>query len=209
MKKFWRILTIAMVVTILMSVVAMAAPTGTTEYGNNKMTVYGYNGAVAEFTGDDAEFTKLTYTSADLQPGGMYLLLMLKSDNAQMPSEGPTEQNILYIDQQTASNDATPKVVFETVYPSSLQDSVLVIVGVDKEGKLLNTVCAIVNGQYVIGDANGDGKVSIQDVIRIANYLVGNATLNKDAADANGDSKISIQDVIRIANYLVGNAVLG
>ena len=97
MKKFWRILTIAMVVTILMSVVAMAAPTGTTEYGNNKMTVYGYNGAVAEFTGDDAEFTKLTYTSADLQPGGMYLLLMLKSDNAQMPSEGPTEQNILYI----------------------------------------------------------------------------------------------------------------
>ena len=59
------------------------------------------------------------------------------------------------------------------------------------------------------GDANDDGKINSQDIIRLKNYL---ANYNYDTgtstyevgpgADANGDGKINSQDIIRLKNYL-------
>lgn len=60
------------------------------------------------------------------------------------------------------------------------------------------------------GDVNGDGKVSIKDSVRLAQYLAGwSVTIQSDNADVNGDGKISIKDSVRLAQYLAGwNVVL-
>ena len=63
------------------------------------------------------------------------------------------------------------------------------------------------------GDANGDGKISVKDVVLlrryIAKYDVGDIDLA--AADANGDGKISVKDVVLLRRYIAkyDDAILG
>ena len=58
---------------------------------------------------------------------------------------------------------------------------------------------------YVVGDANGDGKVRIGDATTILNYIVGSVSegFNEKAADANGDGKIRIGDATTVLNIIV------
>jgi hypothetical protein len=57
---------------------------------------------------------------------------------------------------------------------------------------------------FLQGDANGDKKLNVSDVIYIINYLFkGGPPPNPlESADANCDSKISVTDVIYLINYL-------
>jgi uncharacterized repeat protein (TIGR01451 family) len=54
------------------------------------------------------------------------------------------------------------------------------------------------------GDVNGDGKLSVADVIYLINYLFkgGPAPNPSSAADVNCDAKINVADVIYLINYL-------
>ncbi len=52
------------------------------------------------------------------------------------------------------------------------------------------------------GDANGDGKVNIFDVIWIQRYLARDPEVTLSQADANGDEKVNIFDVIWIQRFL-------
>jgi len=54
------------------------------------------------------------------------------------------------------------------------------------------------------GDANGDGKVSVSDVVYLINYLFkgGPAPNPLWVGDANCDGKITVSDVIYLINYL-------
>lgn len=64
---------------------------------------------------------------------------------------------------------------------------------------------------WVRGDANGDGKISIADAVRIKNYLLGTRSLEGDelaAADANDDGQVTIADAVRIKNYLLGTKTI-
>lgn len=58
---------------------------------------------------------------------------------------------------------------------------------------------------YLVGDANNDGKIRIGDATSILNYIVGieNEGFNAKAADANEDGKIRIGDVTYILNIIV------
>ena len=59
--------------------------------------------------------------------------------------------------------------------------------------------------RYKRGDANGDGKVSVSDVIYLINYLFkgGPAPLPiLQVGDANCDGKVTVSDVIYLINYL-------
>ena len=62
---------------------------------------------------------------------------------------------------------------------------------------------------YVRGDINGDGIVSIKDVTRLVNYLNDNSGYKviKKALDVNGDGVVSIKDVTRLEAYLNDNTV--
>ncbi len=57
----------------------------------------------------------------------------------------------------------------------------------------------------VIGDANGDGEVTITDAVSVVNYILGNpsAGFNFDAADVNGDGNISITDAVGVVNIIL------
>ena len=68
------------------------------------------------------------------------------------------------------------------------------------------------SGGTLLGDVSGDGKVTAVDVIRIAKYVLDDATFSASqlaAADVTGDGKVTAADVIRLARYLVGLAELG
>ena len=57
-----------------------------------------------------------------------------------------------------------------------------------------------------LGDANGDGKISITDAVAVVNKLLGRPSSNfrEEAADVNGDGKISITDAVAIVNIVLG-----
>ena len=52
------------------------------------------------------------------------------------------------------------------------------------------------------GDANGDGKISVSDVVYLINYLFKGGPPPVNPSDANGDGKISVSDVVYLINYL-------
>ena len=56
------------------------------------------------------------------------------------------------------------------------------------------------------GDANGDGKVDVNDVTTVINYILGkNPTpFNYDNANVNGDSQVDVMDVTLIINIILG-----
>lgn len=58
-----------------------------------------------------------------------------------------------------------------------------------------------------LGDLNGDGKVTMADVIRLARGVSNYATLTEQEqalADVTGDGKITMSDVLRLARYAAG-----
>ncbi|MBQ9658128.1 MAG: hypothetical protein IJV31_05100 [Clostridia bacterium] len=71
----------------------------------------------------------------------------------------------------------------------------------------------VINDKYkvvLLGDSNGDGKVSSADYINIKNHILKKSMLeneNSKAADVNEDGKISSADYIKIKNYMLGKDV--
>ena len=59
---------------------------------------------------------------------------------------------------------------------------------------------------YQRGDANGDGEVTIADVVTIVDYTLGKAspTFVESAADLNYDGQINVSDVVALVNILLG-----
>ena len=59
---------------------------------------------------------------------------------------------------------------------------------------------------YQRGDANGDGEVTIADVVTIVDYTLGKAspTFVESAADLNNDGQINVSDVVALVNILLG-----
>lgn len=61
----------------------------------------------------------------------------------------------------------------------------------------------------MLGDANGDGKVTAIDYMKIKNNIMGTSALaktNKIAADVNRDDKITAIDYMKIKNYIMGSS---
>jgi hypothetical protein len=79
--------------------------------------------------------------------------------------------------------------------------------GVTKKSNLqLVTLLDEQDHSYVAGDVNHDGRLSINDVATLVNYLLnesGDTCLI--CADVNGDEKISIADVTALINILLGS----
>jgi hypothetical protein len=63
-------------------------------------------------------------------------------------------------------------------------------------------------GQYLLGDANGDGNVTITDAVAVVNYILGNPSSNFKfkAANVNRDSGISITDAVGIVNIILNKS---
>jgi hypothetical protein len=56
------------------------------------------------------------------------------------------------------------------------------------------------------GDCNGDGLVTIDEVVRAVNIAVGVLPLTQcPAADADGDGRVNIADLIKAVNAVLGS----
>lgn len=62
----------------------------------------------------------------------------------------------------------------------------------------------ILSCQQLIGDVNGDGKVTIADVTALVNIILGKASDIYNAADVNTDTKVTIADVTALVNIILG-----
>ena len=58
---------------------------------------------------------------------------------------------------------------------------------------------------YEVGDANGDGEVTITDAVAVVNYILGNPSENfiKVAADVDGDGMVTIADAVALVNIIM------
>jgi hypothetical protein len=74
----------------------------------------------------------------------------------------------------------------------------------DQTGPWSNIEDVVVLQGFLRGDADGDGKIDISDVIYLVNYLFidGPEPVPLEAGDANGDGGVNISDVIYLVNYL-------
>ncbi len=65
--------------------------------------------------------------------------------------------------------------------------------------------------KFVLGDANGDGKVTITDAVAVVNYILGSTqgVFIKRAADVDGNGDISITDAVGIVNIILNSSPAG
>lgn len=60
----------------------------------------------------------------------------------------------------------------------------------------------------ILGDTNGDGEISLEDIMKIANYLYKDQNCLSGAylmsADYNNDAEFNLKDIMKIANKLYG-----
>ena len=66
----------------------------------------------------------------------------------------------------------------------------------------------ILTPNFIKGDANGDGKVTITDAVAIVNYILGNPSgnFNINAADVSGDGNITITDAVGVVNIILNDS---
>lgn len=66
-------------------------------------------------------------------------------------------------------------------------------------------------GNGLLGDVNGDGKVSIFDAVQIVNYILGNnpTPFAETAADVDGNEKITIFDAVSTVNIILNQGSTG
>ena len=57
-----------------------------------------------------------------------------------------------------------------------------------------------------MGDVNGDGRVSVTDVISMNSYILEEAPAQfiRKVADLNGDGKITITDMVKVIDIILG-----
>lgn len=63
----------------------------------------------------------------------------------------------------------------------------------------------------VSGDTNGDGKVSLQDLLQVQKHIINTTLLTGTefkAADITGDGKVSLQDLLKIQKHIIGVELL-
>lgn len=63
----------------------------------------------------------------------------------------------------------------------------------------------------VFGDVNGDGKVTIKDIMLTNRNILKKISLNGEyleAADVNKDGKVTIKDIMLINNSILGKSKL-
>ena len=65
--------------------------------------------------------------------------------------------------------------------------------------------------KFVLGDANGDGKVTITDAVAVVNYILNTTqgTFNVAAADVDGNGSITITDAVGIVNIILNTSSAG
>lgn len=206
MKKLLRTLLLAAALTALLCVSALAADSTVSNVTGNILTPKTAEGeTITKKDGKYENAVKFDVNATGTQ-GSQYLLLVLRDQNV------PTEQNIVYINQAAAGEDGNLAFTgSDAAYPMTMTSGTyyVYLVGNGKEFSASAPAASFTyDAGYIKGDANGDGKVNIDDVTAVLNHVVENRFLtgtNFEAADVVKDDKINIDDVTKLLNFIVEN----
>ena len=196
MKRTCKFLSLTLIVVLLLSATALGAGT---EKGT--ITVVEGVGATATFDATNPDIIHVTVSSANLVAGNQYVVLMVKSQDGEAYTID--SDSILYIDQTAATADGDRGAVSFDVYPSSIQNSVILIAGAN-DGLLK---VAIVKAAFVLGDVNADGLINASDALAILRYSSNLTELTEQqklAANINGDQYINASDALTILRFSAG-----
>lgn len=221
MKRIRKPMLLLMALTVLLSVPAFAADTGTGFYDISKETdvtvtpdgsgtanvVWGSDetGPMSSLYKDSGKMDVTVSNAND----GEYLLLLTTADELGQINEN----NIYFIDQVTAQNKTA---VFRNVYPKLLaedgktQKAYLFITSnaddFTAKKVTLNYAnnAAYVEPPYILGDANSDSEVDSSDAVAILQYDVGlidETMFNLAASEVTGDGEVDSSDAVAILQY--------
>ena len=224
MKRKIITLVLAMAAASLISTTAMAADETISGFydievpANVEMTLYaGDTSVTAEEKNIDSDDTKesvyadsnrieVTYSAATANEHYGIILV----DGSGLPT---ADTEIYYINQETATGSSVNFNVYPKL-PAETTDMTLYISSSEAGSDLVvapmnYAVNATVTGDapsYRVGDTNGDGDISVKDVVPIRRHIAGGYTveMNEAAADVNGDGSISVKDVVPIRRFIAG-----
>ena len=77
-----------------------------------------------------------------------------------------------------------------------------------KEIAFDNTTGTVNTKETLKGDANGDGKVNVTDIVEMVNHILGSESdkFLFDAADVNEDGKVNVTDIVMVVNIILGSS---
>ena len=196
MKK--RLIGLLLALTML---VCLAVPAFAAQSGGADIVIKNDNATVT-FTDEDGEKMVVTYTDEDvITEGGFYMVLVVRGTEDAYTID---KNSILFIDQVVGDDSGT--ITFE-VFPSCIEDSVILISGVGLSGERGPLLAAIIDSKYILGDVNGDGYVDTFDAIMILQSAAALRTLSaeeKQAANVSGDNYVDTFDAIKILQLVAG-----
>ena len=185
MKKYTKVLALALALTMLMGMSVFAA-----DY-----TVPGKEGTGTSAVIDGDAFNLTT----NAEDGEMYLLLVLAGDAVL-----PDKDNILYVNQETAEGDT---VTFENVYPKSIANSTIYLAGGNLDGLTPIGTIEVAAPAFIKGDVDLNSAVEINDVVTLLRHVL-DAKVITDASslaagEVTNDSTLDINDVVKLLRYVL------
>ena len=183
---------------LLLAVPMLAMLTAAAFAEDTDLGVFNVRGPLTVMSGtQDGNFYTFELNCTGLT-GEYSLVLLLEGD-----SKVPTEGNIQYIDQTSIKGGA---VTF-TLKPKALTEGTYNIY-ISTTDKALEKVASFKYGTkppYMLGDVNGDGKVTAYDASLILQHTANLVDLTGvAAADVNKDGKITAYDASMILQYTAG-----
>ena len=116
-----------------------------------------------------------------------------------------THATILGKTTETVTSSDLPAITAALAAYEELSDAAKAKL-VDGEKSLLDALKAKAEEpQYIMGDVNGDGKITAQDLTMLTNRILGTTSpaFVEAAADINGDGKITAQDLPLLTNLIL------
>lgn len=153
----------------------------------------------------EAVANRLSQEGSDSEIGGTKFIV------ASNVLEGNVLRVIAYNLANAAIKDATGDILAITLNaaPAAASDIKITNIKFVTETDLVEMNLADVTGENGgnKGDVNKDGKVDVNDIIAVANIILGKDTskYDMDAADVNSDTAINVNDIIAIAKIILGN----
>jgi aminopeptidase YwaD len=144
-------------------------------------------------------------TAADVEVGSVRINnRVAAAGTAILPSMPPFAGEVLQITVPTNSFMGTYSAVADTVEHTYVVSWTF---SGEMKQNYVEGRAVLIWGDYVPGDANGDGSINVGDAVWLVNYIFrgGPAPQPLTAGDANCDQTINIGDAVYIVNYIFRN----
>lgn len=147
----------------------------------------------ATFITTSNEAYSCTFSGMAMQAGRLYNI----GRTLHAATAGAKQQDMSASDHQPSPMAKVAKVAGDLYNPTCITSDFTIALNDEQYDPL--------PPEYILGDANGDGKVNVRDITAITAYFTGKApaSFNRDAADANKDGVINKNDITHITNIIL------